>query len=720
MSDASSLLARAGSFGRRNSWRLPTFMPVPPLESTDPEQLHPFVLHPEMLPPVEGGGSLEAMALLKEELMMLSPVDSVFGPFVQDATRKVSALHQAVQSSSLNSGQVPVEYFQRLLEAITVVSRKVDDTRRSLARTKSELVSREKEIQLHSQELDEVYKAKAKAKMEEEEPLPESGLKMGWRGKFWKHRQRDMEASDLQRKAERWGQDEEHDDSADKQLERLSMQFNMAKHVMNLLDQLSDHEELMERMKVSAASVRPEMMACRDKGLQLRKESELDLGSMSRLMTRLQSECDKARCAFRAAITECNEFLPGNELRISEVERLIAESRDDYEAKRVIRDNDTNPHRDRLQRELEELRVQVRAKEQEINESNEEWRRRRQLSVDKGDDLEKFLEADMSRLNARLELLRAERARALECRSQYEVEQASWDRREQQLQYNLQQRRGRLIRASSGAEHLVSYADLVRLLEDEGSHLLVRVVDNLIAEQREQQPGAILEALEAGMMMTTMLCNMQSDKLARIEVITKQIARETTLLEFCIDTHDPNAHKHQEIISHLASVRGELTAEVEAHLASQRMLVSECAVLQQQLTKPTAAQSSTLASLRNRSPSFFQLLSEVAKPPAKPWTGRLASVDGLRTPPPLSGVVRPSTTSFVIEDKPAVEKASPTHPSLSNDLWMFGSLSGSLGSSADSPSFGLSPTRKRERINKAALVRPLTPSKFDPLKFRSA
>jgi hypothetical protein len=124
-------------------------------------------------------------------------------------------------------------------------------------------------------------------------------------------------------------------------------------------------------------------------------------------------------------------------------------------------------------------------------------------------------------------------------------------------------------------------------------------------------PVINMKAMEVAVELYELLNFLAAEKTQRVQSINKTRESRTMLLEFCVDTQDPNAHKHEQILSELNVMRDHLLQDVDSLGAMILQLASSCSGMQ--LTNaerpPDVSCNNTLRCLQERAPQFFELMN---------------------------------------------------------------------------------------------------------------
>jgi hypothetical protein len=129
-----------------------------------------------------------------------------------------------------------------------------------------------------------------------------------------------------------------------------------------------------------------------------------------------------------------------------------------------------------------------------------------------------------------------------------------------------------------------------------------------------------MDCIEVTVQLYELLQRLEVDQQARIESIDQSIARHTTMLEFCVDTQDPNAHKHQAVLDELEFSREQLVEDIANHSKMEGDLPGKASGIVRQLSRHPHGnvEKQRLARLRESCPIFFdESLLHAAMSPSK-------------------------------------------------------------------------------------------------------
>ena len=76
--------------------------------------------------------------------------------------------------------------------------------------------------------------------------------------------------------------------------------------------------------------------------------------------------------------------------------------------------------------------------------------------------------------------------------------------------------------------------------------------------------------------MTEVLQSMAEDKARRVRAVDATLRDHTSMLEFCVDTHDPNAHKHKKVLEELQRLRDQLEEDIDANREMEKSVHAQC------------------------------------------------------------------------------------------------------------------------------------------------
>jgi hypothetical protein len=239
-----------------------------------------------------------------------------------------------------------------------------------------------------------------------------------------------------------------------------------------------------------------------------------------------------------------------------------------------------------------------------------------------------------------------------------------------------------------------------------------------------QAPVIMAKALQSGAWAVDLIARWMADARDRVMQLDTAISTENMMLDFCVDTHDPRAHKHQEVIDTLTEARQSLTEGIERYVLCQKQTLDQCAALYQKLCQKehvailSLKEKAAIAELRARHTAFSEALATLDTPKLLPRLDSLIKVARTPVPEPQFVKIGPkhlprigSATRTVFA--PAAAADSERRPN-DDDFVDAGTLR-----TATSDLLRLN-KRRRSKIIDPVVFRSKTPTLFDHRPFQLA
>lgn len=226
-----------------------------------------------------------------------------------------------------------------------------------------------------------------------------------------------------------------------------------------------------------------------------------------------------------------------------------------------------------VEKQLEEARVawmdrEAQRRAQAVRDAEEEEIRRRGAAF-----------AEQSRqLDDRIKALHAEVAAEVASREARARAEAARKVAHDELLAAAQRHRERLECSVRNADAAGEYCDTIAALSRDAGRAVRGACD-------EQERGVALSTLAAHsgiydvyVELYTAQGQMLYDKERHIEEVDEAMGALSRHLDFCVDTHDPNAHRAVAVLSELDAIRAALAADVAALGGSMAALLQEAAI----------------------------------------------------------------------------------------------------------------------------------------------
>lgn len=476
----------------------------------------------------------------------------------------------------------------------------------------------------------------------------------GWEGDWWGQRSRVEADAALVEKVQSWSECERRDDAVESDLRLMHSQFhNLLRRIAILRDLVPTHLLTALPPWVAAHQChlqhRWKALVAEQSGLalDLQRVSQRSAAAEARLAADLQN--------FGTAMVPNNELIASLEQQIQELERLLQCRHDEYlTAKTALLHEEqhatANVHANRLREEAREIArniefemAELKAKEFQAIQSDIRFDQAHREQVTQAKDrarmelaaLDLKLEDDKRTIKQQLHDLKAQLDSVEQARSQQDRQQVEACKAASAFLSQLEAHAELLTQCTARVE---AGKELVEWAQATLTSLALAMVafGERSREASPSQASLSVDALECGGWLTTALRSAMQDRQARIASVDKTLTRHIQLLEFCVDTHDPNAHKHQSIISGLQGLRAQLAEDV----ARFDLLHIEVASVSRDLLHYVTHH---FTELHSSSMARFQRLpctSQEGSPPTSPLamspSSRLVHCKGTPLPSPCS------------------------------------------------------------------------------------
>eukprot|EP00668_Euglena_longa_P016058 GGOE01020259.1.p1 GENE.GGOE01020259.1~~GGOE01020259.1.p1 ORF type:complete len:746 (+),score=259.57 GGOE01020259.1:326-2239(+) len=417
----------------------------------------------------------------------------------------------------------------------------------------------------------------------------DDGFKTGWHGRWWRHDRRQRADDVLARKLKRWMMAEDKDEAGDTQIELL----------YSLLANLKGRITVLQRMAGFTVSLE---MPTTEVGSVLQSKTEF-LAMLQAILEKCEAKQEEMEFKHEDTAQKARKSMKSMAGQQSDRDRELKALEEQLQQLRntPLTDMVTNdPTVKRLVAELEQLRKAVVEKEAELARFRADMARR----------LEEEMQLEIARLEKALQDLEQSHKTVKAARQRKQQEEE-----DRQVSMELQLVKGKeiigVLRDSVGAcSNLVGYIKLQQTFITQCVSSLAGLQAEMSTDGSVQVPVIRARILQVAVELYELLIFLIREKELRVVSMETTMESRTMLLEFCVDTQDPNAHKHEQILTELTVMRDQLKADVEAHQTMITNLISQCrAILEAaDADAPDAAYDDQVDALRARAPQFFNLL----------------------------------------------------------------------------------------------------------------
>uniref|UniRef100_A0A7S4CAB3 Uncharacterized protein n=1 Tax=Eutreptiella gymnastica TaxID=73025 RepID=A0A7S4CAB3_9EUGL len=641
----------AESFMRRSSWHLKPIKPVLEMDDLDVDTAAPWSLPLDRLVALGTAGDhgpLDAVQQAMERIMSHGYCDQFFEEVLKVGKDKVATARQMLidENSCMDANLIPTQYPHELLEMMQQLSDRVKAGRRKTRTAEEDAYAMHAQLMANVEELTRIHAIPRY----NEELLPDSppdnpdAIKQGWKDHWWQSGRRQIAEEILAAKAQQWARDDQRDQLVFSQQELLIGQFEGLKGRLAVLDDYSDMylsavESLDDQKALELVEVKKETKKLFDL-------AAVDLKTIEDKLAEVKKKDQDARRDYDTTAEYIEQFLPDNQRRIEDTEAEIKKLDKWYEAekkRRIYSDMGLtfNPAAQALQKEVEVIRKMLEEKEEELARENDLWA---SAHKDAGADLDGLL-ADLEapylegheKLVKIKEMLLSERQKWFEqepARKQQEMTRCEkvkhalekWEERRETLINTAQMYAQTVATAQTAFDTIQSFHQSIK-----------KFLDAAQKESRVKAPSLLVQGLEVGAQLDQLLHQVDTNKRDRISSVDKTIGHLNMLLEFTVDTHDPNAHKYQVILDGLVEMRDQLETDLGDNAKIDEWIRREVQAMHRTISQQNLSpQDAHLVSrARKAYPAFFEALGDGARAEGL----RAARLDYPTSPLPMSRYV---------------------------------------------------------------------------------
>eukprot|EP00667_Euglena_gracilis_P001758 EG_transcript_1758 len=673
---------RAGSFGRRDSWQLKTgkFPPIKLLETTDIDGMAGFNLSEEQLAVGDAPGDLTPLTALLaalEEARHRNSLDAALdAPFGQ-AQERLAAAAEKLSGTHAVTTPIPTAYVHELLQRAEAYSTQLQDIETKEKEAGAKVKEIEQQVQANLKQLDQL----ALAPRYEGEVLPSTALdeqdrfRQAWRDEWWQSDRRQQALHVLDSKRRQWAKDDEADALCGRTQDLLREQLRYAKLQ---LDALEDVQQLKQSYPAPPPALNAELSQLRKDHAKRRDEALGDLNALDKVERSLERRDKSASSAFDAATQYMNTFIPDNERRLAEVETEMRKLDHWYQEERRIRLYSghglaMNTAAVALQQEVVRMRLALREKEEELTREVDIWSQQQEVESRKLlasflEEIEDKYQKSWNRLSAMKEILSMERAKVMALAPSRVKQEAARQQELRDVLQAIQERKGRLQRA---AQVFVEFAIATQAVHEAWGKVQSSI-DQLVLrrwqDSRNRVFAHLLQAVEVGAKLYAVGLRLEENKRRRITEADRTATHLNALLEFAVDTYDPNAHRYQAILDEVLAMRRGAESAIQQNVELNWWLTGELLPAYTTLVAhPLKHREAVfLNRLHTEQPQFFDMLRQEKYHPNEPNTTLQVDIPA----PPTSSFVQPArpaaaaAAASAAADSPA---GSPSAPAASED-----------------------------------------------------
>eukprot|EP00667_Euglena_gracilis_P006367 EG_transcript_6419 len=610
------LCKRAGAFALSSSWRwkppagavaaAAAATPAVAEDASDVDRLARFALPLEHLQaPSASGETSELTALCDDTRDMVKGhlCDPFFTSVLEQVEERLTRTASMLLGSRMRSCQVPFQHVRFMLGELKRLS---TSTQELLGRME-DAQSRVEKLQRQA-ETDGLDRPTATGREELfSRPAHEvlGSLRDGWKEQWWQstHRQQALEL--LEARNQQWACEDELDQVELDRRESLQEQLKCTKAQCDALRQL---ERLRDTVPSVTEEVQAEFAAVQASSERLHAAAMRDLQLIDEIIRDPPPQPPPADAPPSPAAL----FLEENRRRMADADGELIKLDVWYAARKeqlTLEANKPSSFILALQQEVALLREQLQAREAELARELDLWSAQ-SLEASKSlpdgaiHRLEREYRLGRDKWFAVKDLLAAERSKALEDLKE--------PRRPATLMDRLRRRRDALQAAGSMYSDVRNATDTAKRVVLDLEVAIRTYVDSRLVEQRQRRPFLVLQALEVGALLNTSVKRVDGAKRERIGAVDATMVHLNLLLEFAVDTQDPNAHRFHAILEQLTEARQqaqEALAE-NARVFGWMKRVAEPFFRELQALHLRPRDAATLKRLQSLYPVFFSLLGD--------------------------------------------------------------------------------------------------------------
>eukprot|EP01012_Entosiphon_sulcatum_P058644 TRINITY_DN8276_c0_g1_i1.p1 TRINITY_DN8276_c0_g1~~TRINITY_DN8276_c0_g1_i1.p1 ORF type:complete len:713 (-),score=110.88 TRINITY_DN8276_c0_g1_i1:13-2151(-) len=404
------------------------------------------------------------------------------------------------------------------------------------------------------------------------DPDQEDGMKAGWRGRWWKYRQREECDEILSRKVGKWAEDDKRDAAAKLLIDALYVGFTtMRERASALTGLVQANSAARQQLLVLEQSGDAQLRSCLPEKTHLRESALRDLEHVAEALVALgeddltaRKQRELSREKYVATVEDLTRRLKGLEDTYREQEQELASTEQEVLA---------NPESRKAEilAEIERLEALIAERRRELEHLG--------TANTRAGGLRERLES----LRPGIESLRSQLVALEEEEQGKQMSEASRSVQVSRVQQQYHSHRQLLDCTILHCEHYARCVDTERDVLRGFTSAWHQFNSQIAAFCLTETPRTLSTGVDLAAQLYELLQRLVDDKVERIVSIDSSITNHTMLLEFCVDTHDPNAHKHQTVLSELEAMRQTLVNDIDSHHCLQSLIVDHCCPLWRQL-----------------------------------------------------------------------------------------------------------------------------------------
>mmetsp|Transcript_107291 Transcript_107291/g.185118 ORF Transcript_107291/g.185118 Transcript_107291/m.185118 type:complete len:838 (-) Transcript_107291:185-2698(-) len=604
--------------------------------------------------PEDKGSKTELKKLSRRLEAIPKNFEGEFVEIINELRTEVEQMMNKFAHTSFNTNMAPTAYICSATEIMEKLIEITDESEKRVRTAQKKFNDLDKQINASAAILNAVLdnQRPESPKLGPKGGEGEEGFRNGWRDQFWQHVQRMGADQSLKERAEGWKEEENVDDAAENHIQLLLSQLENAK---------DEHAHLIRMVTLDVTSdLLVQKGPTFDRLKQVYKEqinyhnlAPTDLKDVVYQINKLTKDHLRESEQFTSNASKAKVWIEENEHRQRELATYVQDLHRWYAYEKGLRDGTTSPKVTRLTHEVDDLMAKLEAKKEALRITQEEFecdKPKEPLPVDTS-DLDEKLSCACIQLDVVKDILEKEHAAAMKnLRDRQSMEERRCQRM-QELLDGLHRRKERLEHSIQQFGYAAEYVEFV-LSKAKSVTKAITGYENLIhADSRTLLPICAFPGLEAGVQLATLLKKLAITKSQRVAQCDETIESETVLLEFCVDTQDPGAHKHNTILNRLLHMREQLQEDLESHARLDRSLPEAVTVFYDSLAtfRLDPQQQARFMEVRTKAFSLWEDLGVEVKDERRSQPEQkqkqklpqlLQIVDAVKSPPRLSRFVK--------------------------------------------------------------------------------
>eukprot|EP00668_Euglena_longa_P040372 GGOE01053166.1.p1 GENE.GGOE01053166.1~~GGOE01053166.1.p1 ORF type:complete len:746 (-),score=188.56 GGOE01053166.1:505-2433(-) len=460
--------------------------------------------------------------------------------------------------------RVPLDAVKEMLSAIETIAESARKAEKVASRAQEEANQLEIEIDTVNGRLLEL----ARVPRFEKDVLPKQfingdGFREGWRDWWWESSNRLKALETLEKKWQQWTRDDERDDFLLSIREHLRAQALAIKQHLQSIDAV---QQLKVHQPPLTVETQQQYVALLVENLSLRDQAKKDVARMETLLSDVQQRNVNAVALYAESQKYLEGFIQNTERRIKQEEAQVVELDRwrDSEVRRIHGlGQPSSVVIDALQREVASLRKMLQEKEEHLQREIDVWNQQQLVAMQQTithqmQQLETEYNAQLVKSKSILHLLTAELAKADAEASRRAALEEERKGELVQLTSQLVDRHDVLKTTFQMYSDLAVTTELIQKSWEDLHSSISQFLDGHLVEHQPQVLDLWLQGMECGGKLSMLLEKVDKNLKDRIKAADTTVKHLNALLEFNVDTYDPNAHRWTSILQGILHMRSRL------------------------------------------------------------------------------------------------------------------------------------------------------------------